>query len=50
VDKPVSQHSVGDLSRQLAFLSCIVIGRYLATTCEQMEDFMCAVVVVMYRV
>jgi hypothetical protein len=33
-----------------AVLSCIVSSRYLATTSEQTEDFMCAIVVVIYRV
>jgi hypothetical protein len=30
-------------------LICIVSSRYLATTSEQAEDFMCAVDIVMYR-
>jgi hypothetical protein len=31
-------------------LSCIVSGCYLATTSEQTEDFLCALVVVIYKV
>jgi hypothetical protein len=40
------------LTRQTAqsVLSCIVGSRYLAKTSEQTEDFMHAVVVVIYRV
>jgi hypothetical protein len=34
---------------QQQLLSCIVSSHYLATTSEQTEDFMCAVVVVIHR-
>jgi hypothetical protein len=42
MDKPAS--------RQLAVLGCIARSHYLARTSEQTEDFMCVVVIVIYRV
>jgi hypothetical protein len=49
LDKRVSGYSVGDRSRWLALLICIVNSRYLATTNEQIDYFMCSAVVI-YRV
>jgi hypothetical protein len=46
--KPVSRQSIGGQIRRLAVLSRNVSSRYLPTTSEQAEDFMCAVVVVTY--
>jgi hypothetical protein len=51
LDKPVSRQLwVGGWSQWLAVLNCIVSSQYPATTSEQTEDFMCNVVVVIYRV
>jgi hypothetical protein len=44
--KPVNRRSVRGQSWQLGVLSCNASSRYLATTSEQTEDFMHAVLVV----
>jgi hypothetical protein len=46
LDRPVSQQSVRGRSQWLAILNYTVSNHYLATTSEQTEDFMCAVVVI----
>jgi hypothetical protein len=45
----VSQSEVGAGSWQ-SVLSCTVSSHHLAKTSEQTEDFMCAVVIMIYRV